>query len=142
MNILRVSFCVVGLLAFAQSARAQAPFFFPGANSFTPQISVVESGAVMDVQATVSYDRKYVTLNMRSQNSTLLALRQFTFQNGRQGPALGNVGDPPPLEQPSSKKDDPKNVVRNSPSDILMYAKSQESVLHRPGMTRVSLLKD
>ena len=36
----------------------------------------------LDVQATVSADRKYVTLTLRPQLSTLLALREFTFQNG------------------------------------------------------------
>ena len=37
---------------------------------------------LLDVQATVSADRKYVTLTLRPQLATLVALRDFTFQQG------------------------------------------------------------
>jgi hypothetical protein len=53
---------------------------------FEPEIDVVNSGVVMDAQATVSADRKYVTLNMRVSNAELLALRTFQFQG------VGNAG--------------------------------------------------
>jgi hypothetical protein len=49
---------------------------------FEPEISVVNSGVLLDAQATVSADRKYVTLTMRPQASQLLALRTFNFQSG------------------------------------------------------------
>src|SRR5436190_2577876 len=62
-----------------------APFFQPQGNSFTPQIDVVSSGALLDVQGTVSADRKYVTITARPQLSNLVALRDFTFQNGNNG---------------------------------------------------------
>src|SRR6185437_11967419 len=98
-----------------------------------------------DAQATVSADRKYVTLNMRPQNSTLLALRAFNFQ---QGTAFGNVGDPPVRgnanvagTKSAVGKDDPQSAVRSSPSEILEHARAEASILHRPGMTRVSGLK-
>jgi general secretion pathway protein D len=79
----------------ASSAHAQvAPFFNNTPTAFTPQIGVVQSGAALDVQATVSADRKYVTLTMRPQLSTLLALRQFTFQQGANAGNLGFVGLP------------------------------------------------
>ena len=62
----------------------QQPIFGNNA-AFEPEIDVVNSGAVMDAQATVSADRKYVTLNMRAQNSQLLNLFTFQFQNGGGG---------------------------------------------------------
>jgi hypothetical protein len=58
------------------TARAQ----FAGGAIFEPEISVVNSGAVLDAQATVSADRKYVTMTMRPSVSQLLALRTFQFQ--------------------------------------------------------------
>ena len=141
MNMLRLWIGVAGILGLAQSAHAQVPFFFRGATAFTPEISVVSTGVLSDVQATVSADQKYVTLNMRPQNSTLLSLRSFNFQ---QGGNFGNVGDPPApaAGRAPPGKDDPASAVSSSPSDILARAKSQASVLHRPGMTRVSTLKD
>ena len=63
----------------------EQPFFAPGVSSFTPQIATLNTGAKNDVQATVSPDRKYVTLNMQPQNAQLLNLFQFQFQ----GPPLG-----------------------------------------------------
>src|SRR4051812_18139298 len=76
--------------AFATPARA-APFL-PSGNSFDPEIGIVESGALLDTTATVSADRKYVTLTMRPQLSTLIALREFTFQNGVNPMNLNNPG--------------------------------------------------
>ena len=60
-------------------ARGQA---FGGAAIFEPEISVVYSGAILDAQATVSADRKYVTMTLRPQNSQLLDLHTFQFQSG------------------------------------------------------------
>lgn len=54
---------------------------FGGGTLFEPEIDVVNSGVVMDAQATVSADRKYVTLTMRPQQSQLLDLQTFNFQN-------------------------------------------------------------
>jgi hypothetical protein len=60
-----------------------------GNNSlFEPTIDVVNSGAKLDVQATVSADRKYVTMTLRPQTAELLQLRTFQFQGG------GNIGLP------------------------------------------------
>jgi general secretion pathway protein D len=49
---------------------------------FEPEIDVVSSGVVLDVQATVSADRKYVTLTLRPQLAQLLNLFTFEFQQG------------------------------------------------------------
>ncbi|MDB5330413.1 MAG: hypothetical protein JWP03_1564 [Phycisphaerales bacterium] len=62
-----------------------------GVATFAPQVSIVESGVLLDVTATVSADRKYVTLTLRPQLSTLLDLASFTFQTGA---ASGGVGLP------------------------------------------------
>jgi hypothetical protein len=77
-----------GLLALgAGTARGQIvsqPVFSNNA-IFQPEIDVVNSGVVTDVQATVSHDRKYVTLNMRAQNSQLVNLFVFNFQSAGTG---------------------------------------------------------
>ncbi len=78
VTILTVA-CIVML--FAADARAQA-FFTPGVTSYSPEISVVNSGILHDVQATVSPDRKYVTLTMRPQVSQLIALQEFSLATG------------------------------------------------------------
>lgn len=79
------------LFAFPLFTHAQIGAF--GNNAlFEPQVDVVNSGAVLDAQATVSADRKYVTMNMRPQNSELLALRTFQFQGqGGMGGIVGGV---------------------------------------------------
>jgi hypothetical protein len=77
----------VALVAGSLSARGQVisqPVFGNNA-AFEPEIDVVNSGVVADVQGTVSADRKYVTLNMRAQNSQLINLFTFEFQSGAPG---------------------------------------------------------
>jgi general secretion pathway protein D len=48
-----------------------------GAAGFTPTISVLQSGVVLDVTATISADRKYVTLTLRPTLSVLQNLLNF-----------------------------------------------------------------
>ncbi len=91
---------VIGSLAvllFPLIGRAQQ-FGTGGAGLFEPEIDVVNSGAILDAQATVSADRKYVTMTMRPQNTQLLALRQFAFQTGQpvQGGIVGGVNPATP----------------------------------------------
>lgn len=90
-RLLAITLGTMTLLATSRDATAQVrPFFNGGATSFDPEVSVVYTGVLNDVQATVSADRKYVTLNMQPQNSRLLALREFSFQNGVN--PIGQVG--------------------------------------------------
>src|SRR6185437_9211518 len=64
-----------------------------GVSSFSPVPALAQSGVVLDVQATVSADRKYVTLTLRPTLSTLLDLVNFTFQTGAsQGSVAGGIG--------------------------------------------------
>jgi type II secretory pathway component GspD/PulD (secretin) len=48
--------------------------------TFEPEIDIVESGVLLDVQATVSADRKYVTMTLRPQLAQLLGIFNFAFQ--------------------------------------------------------------
>ena len=67
------------------------PVVSTGISSFAPTVSIVQSGVLLDVQATVSADRKYVTLTLRPQLATLLDLAAFTFQQGSSA-AVGTGG--------------------------------------------------
>src|SRR4051812_25501654 len=62
--------CLIGVFSvgvFASVAAAQQPpFFGGGAVAFDPEISVVNSGALLDAQVVVSHDRRYVTINARA----------------------------------------------------------------------------
>jgi general secretion pathway protein D len=61
--------------------------------AFDPEISTVESGVKLDVQATVSADRKYVTLTLRPELSTLVNLFTFSFaQQSSQSIGGGGTG--------------------------------------------------
>jgi hypothetical protein len=134
--------CLMG----ANPAAAQVPpFFGRGATIFDPEIGVVQSGILNDVQATVSADRKYVTMTMRPQNAQLLALREFTFQVGNGAPrgfvggagaaaAAGGANDD--ATPSASSKAAPASAAarpsRRSPAKVQHVS---PSVLDRPGMT-------
>jgi type II secretory pathway component GspD/PulD (secretin) len=63
-------------------------------SAFEPTIDVVSSGVLLDVQATVSADRKYVTLTLRPQLAQLLSLSTFNFQGASSGTTIvGNGGE-------------------------------------------------
>jgi general secretion pathway protein D len=61
-------------------------------SNFEPEVDIVESGVLLDVQATVSADRKYVTMTLRPQLAQLLNLFTFAFQSGTTAPATGGGG--------------------------------------------------
>jgi len=65
------------------------PVVSTGVSSFAPTPSNVQSGVLLDVQATVSADRKYVTLTLRPWLSNLLDLVPFTFQGASTAVATG-----------------------------------------------------
>jgi type II secretory pathway component GspD/PulD (secretin)/tetratricopeptide (TPR) repeat protein len=66
------------------------PIVSTGISSFAPTVSYVQNGVLLDVQATVSADRKYVTLTLRPQLSTLVDLVPFTFQSSAS--VISNTG--------------------------------------------------
>src|SRR5688572_14752811 len=86
--------CLFAVLPSTSHAQ-RVPFFGGGNTAFDPEISVVNSGDLLDAQVAVSPDLKYVTINARPSSSRLLALREFTFQGQvGAGPQLGFVGGP------------------------------------------------
>jgi hypothetical protein len=99
-------------------ARAQVTpeFYSPAGTAFTPEIGVVNTGVLQDVQGIVSSDEKYVTLTMGSTSAGLLALHEFTFQNGAVNPAAGGIG---------------ANGLRAAPAPVAV------TILDRRGITRV-----
>jgi type II secretory pathway component GspD/PulD (secretin)/tetratricopeptide (TPR) repeat protein len=68
------------------------PVVSTGIASFAPTIGIVNSGVLLDVEAHVSADRKYVTLILRPQMATLLSLASFQFQTVDPTAAAANVG--------------------------------------------------
>jgi type II secretory pathway component GspD/PulD (secretin) len=54
----------------------------PDAIGFDPTISVVTTGAVLDVEGTISSDRRYVTLTMRPSLANLISLQDFQIGAG------------------------------------------------------------
>jgi general secretion pathway protein D len=78
------------------------PVVAEDAVAYDPTIDVAETGAVLEVQATVSADRKYVTLSLNPILSRLVALQPYTFVVETQ---INNPGDddnnPPPTDIPT-----------------------------------------
>jgi Flp pilus assembly secretin CpaC/tetratricopeptide (TPR) repeat protein len=61
------------------------PVVGQNAVAFDPEVGIVQSGVSLDVQATVSSDRKYVTLTLRNTLSQLRALVSFPVSSTTQG---------------------------------------------------------
>jgi general secretion pathway protein D len=82
-----------------------------GVSGFTPTISIVQTGVLLYVEATVSADRKYVTLTLRPELSTLLALQSFTFQGAAEettGTGVGTGGTVVAAATPSATIQEPE----------------------------------
>jgi hypothetical protein len=145
--LLSVVVAACGLAALSPTVHAQRiPFFDAAGTGFDPEIDVVESGALLDAQATVSHDLKYVTINARPSQSTLLALRPFSFAtSSNRGPALGFVGGAG--GQPGANG---VNAAANAPPRRRLPARPgrdgdsrrRASSLDRPGMALVARLQD
>lgn len=73
----RSSRLVLILIALAAHPALGQAFFGGGAIAFDPEVSVIQSGTILDAQPVVSDDRKYVTLNLRPRVSRPIALQQF-----------------------------------------------------------------
>lgn len=123
----------VGVLCL-WSATVHGQFMAASGNSFDPEISTVSSGVLLDAQAVVSADRKYVTMNIRTQNSALVALRDFTFQTGTATTAGGSglVGTTPTTPAPAGNAAN----ARATPAPAAPPP-ARRTILDRPGMTRL-----
>lgn len=65
------------------------PVVGAGAVAQAPQTSTIDSGAVLDVTATVTSDRRYVTMTLRPGITRLLALQTIPFSGGGAGGGFG-----------------------------------------------------
>jgi len=124
----------VFVVALTTSPASAQNFFGGGVVAYDPEISTVSSGVVMDVQPTVSYDNKYVTIGMQVQDSRLIALRNFQVAPAiGSTPNLGFVGNATPSPNAAGTA-----VVAaapsTSPEEIERRAIAARSVLARRGM--------
>jgi hypothetical protein len=133
MRLKPALFAVATILFLPTLASAQVPFFNSGVSAFTPQIDVVNTGVLHDVQAVVSPDRKYVTLNMRPQSSALIALHEFSFQNPQLAGFAGFVGG----VQFNAAAGAGQFGAVNPP--IALGPANGEAILTQRGMTRILL---
>lgn len=129
-------------LGIVQIAQGQnVPPFFGAGTAYDPQVSTINSGALLDAQATVSADQKHVTLNMRPQQNSLQSLVRVPVVTGSGGFVGGAVfsGDPPATPVPSNKTAAPSAKMQDSPAAIERQANSW--ILTRQGMFLVAPLK-
>jgi hypothetical protein len=141
-RLLFLAVACAAAFSFAPAARAQVPFFNQQAALFDPEISTLTTGVLNDVQATVSSDRKYVTLNMRASNSELVALREFMFQTGSTvGLPTGFAGMPGVLPPPRGANNRGASAPAAQDGDggaaASAAANQKPSILNREGMTLV-----
>lgn len=65
------------------------PVVGAGAVAVAPQTDVIDSGAVLDVNATVTSDKRYVTMTLRPGVTRLLDLQTIPFSGGAAGGGFG-----------------------------------------------------
>jgi hypothetical protein len=112
------------------SAQQTPPFFSPGV-AYAPEIGVVETGTLLDAQASVSADRKYVNLNMRPQVSTVVRIDTHAWGGSTQlAPGLVGFAPPPrPGQTPAP--------AARSPRTLQPQPAPEGNILDRPGITRL-----
>jgi len=135
---------VIGLFLTALCAThahaQQVPPFFNGGGVgiFDPEISVVNSGVILDAQPAVSHDRRYVTINMRPTNTRLLALQSYRTSGPIVNGSLGFVGGANPFGDSvpdDAVQRDLTPSIRASPAGV---ARQVSGILDRRGRTRIS----
>jgi hypothetical protein len=128
----------IALGLFASNGRAIAqsapPFYGGPVTVFDVEIGIIDSGTLLDAQAVVSQDRRYVTINARPTNTGLLALQDFQTQQISTA-AAGFVGgvNPGGIAQPPTG--------HTLPSEIDRAARDAASVLNRRGVYLIAPLK-
>jgi hypothetical protein len=127
----RIIRCFIAAAALASPAWGQAipPFFGGGVVAYDPQPAVVESGALLNAQATVSADQKYVTITTGGTDARLRSLTQFPVVNTQAQGFVGGVN----LDNPT-----PNLAVQSSPDQIDRVGKSW--ILARQGIYLVKPL--
>lgn len=148
----------VTLGAMVPASAARKPFFNaapaipPGAGVFDPEISIVNTGVVHDVQATVSADRRYVTLNTRASVSDLREMNTFTFQAPDLPAGFAGDEDPQPAQgqnaarRGNNNRRRPGNDAARRRADEAAFERQRlpsevrrggDSILRREGMTLI-----
>lgn len=77
------------------------PVVAQGAVAQAPQIGTIDSGAVLDVNATVTSDKRYVTMTVRPGVTRLLGLQTIPFTGIAAGGGFGIGGALPALDRKS-----------------------------------------
>ncbi len=125
----------LGLILSAPALAQTAPPFIGGpVTVFDIEIGIIDSGTLLDAQAVVSQDRRYVTINARPTNSGLLALQDFQTQQIAVA-AQGFVGgaNPAGLKRAAA--------AQASPSEIDRADRDALSVLNHHGVYLLAPLK-
>jgi hypothetical protein len=130
-------------VALGAAPRALAQGFMGGGTGYDPEVGVVESGAKLDATATVSADRKYVTITARADNSDLRELVLFPvvdigFVGGANpGGDAGVAGVVDEGGRPAAAAANLNNGINTSPTAIA----NQNTVLNRRGMFLLAKLE-
>ena len=121
----------------ARTAHAQAlpPFFGGPITAFDVEVRIIDSGALLEAQAMVSNDQRYVTITAQPTNSALLALQQFRTQTITFGGGSGFVGGVDPTGKAKLKP------PRSLPSEIDRADRNAASILNRRGIYLLTPLK-
>ena len=126
---------IIMFVAFATGqAHAQNDDFFNrrGVALFEPEIGVVATGSQIVMAPTVSADRKYVTLGVRSQTSRLIRIEEFPFATGG---FAGPVGGARPAAAPAAGAQFAEAMNASVP--ILVRTAAGGGILNQTGMTRI-----
>ena len=138
------SFLLICGLWFAIGNRAYGqpvpPFFGGPITTFDFQIGVIDSGSLLDAQAAVTNDQRYVTITARPDNATVIALKQFRIEaiaasGVAAGGAAGFVGGVNLTNQTNQA------VSGASPTEIDRAGHNAVSVLNRRGVFLLAPLK-
>jgi hypothetical protein len=123
------------IVLLAGSTALAVPFFYSGATIVEPQISTLLVGVQENIQrASVSPDRKYVTLDMNISNNAFLGIASFTYQQG----GLGFVGSAP--KAPAATGTNTNSLtpsIARSPSQVAPAV----SILDKRGIVLVAPLE-
>jgi hypothetical protein len=122
------------LLFFSTHARAQNNDFFNrgGVGLFEPEIGVVNTGSQIVMAPTVSADRKYVTLGVRTQTARVIRIEEFPFFTGGFAGPVGNA-QAPAAAAPNARFAE----AMHASVPIVVRSAAGGSVLTQTGMTRI-----
>jgi general secretion pathway protein D len=118
------------------------PVVASGAAAQAPIVDTLNTGAVLNVQATVSPDRRYVTMNLQPGVGRLIAINTFQFSGG---PITG-VGAPGFVQLPIIQRQQVKTTVTVPDGGTLLIGGQKltfetESEAGVPVLSKIPILK-